>query len=812
MKNIKRIIAIVISMLLVISSVVTVAAEESNFSGIVSKPVEVSENGDVKLLIDIAGNPGITAIKLWVSYDPNVLTVKENGIKDTGLLVGKIDNTFIEGRFPLSWQDSGATAANNYANGTIAEIEFEVSEYFAGSTDVNVTIEFAQNFVNGKFGDAPAMQDGVITITRETPAENSKLLWTNNFEEREIDDVLTGNWPTSKDETAISSSSFYAKTGSPSNKLNTTTVLGDDTNKYIETTHNRLGYNPYKDNTAFAGFGYGEELSVYSTSYDIMIPADDPYKANRRYALMDIGSVKYVEGSTTKLDYKQRAVRAGANFVDGKIIGTATGSTTLYYKELDYTYGEWVSVRIDGWIKDQKVYTAIYADDKLIYAGEQTSATTLGMTAYFTEFSYANIESGATLASEAKSSGIESVTNYDNFKVLLLTADNELTAEEIAAQKEFDDTQAAIEKSKTPQVTLHMYTADTLGKTAGTSGAAVFADKGELKTNLVQGSSSDEHTADAYEVIDGSYTNITSSSYKYLVANTRESFAHYVQTDAKNTFVYSMYLNFKDFSAQMNNTFAFGVDLSGANSTAPDGSTVTARKTNDIVTDFTGGTDGNISFGASVTSKGKIVPDKLRSESRPVTAGEWINVKMVYEILHGETQYTIKMYGIYEDAVIYENEFTLDYYDHDKDGKADDIHVGMVTFNIGTDNTKHTETVIGINDICFEKNNYFDWSAVDTDNWINRNVSLVLDADGNVDVEAKRGGAEGFTSGVLAVALYDADGRVIELIKEVTITDGKFVYEVPASKVATAKTIKAFVFDSIVTTVPLMRHGVIEFN
>ena len=128
------------------------------------------------------------------------------------------------------------------------------------------------------------------------------------------------------------------------------------------------------------------------------------------------------------------------------------------------------------------------------------------------------------------------------------------------------------------------------------------------------------------------------------------------------------------------------------------------------------------------------------------------------------------------------------------------------------DNTSHTETVIGINDICFEKNNYFDWSTVDTDNWINRNVSLVLDADGNVDVEAKRGGAEGFTSGVLAVALYDADGRVIELIKEVTITDGKFVYEVPASKVATAKTIKAFVFDSIVTTVPLMRHGVIEFN
>ena len=189
-----------------------------------------------------------------------------------------------------------------------------------------------------------------------------------------------------------------------------------------------------------------------------------------------------------------------------------------------------------------------------------------------------------------------------------------------------------------------------------------------------------------------------------------------------------------------------------------------------------------------------------------------VNIKMVYEILHGETQYTIKMFGIYEDAVIYENEFTLDYYDYDKDGKADDIHVGMVTFNIGKDNTKHTETVTGVNDICFEKNNNFDWSAVDTDNWMDRTVSLVLDADDNVDVEAKRGGSVGFTDGVLVVALYDANGKVLELIKEPTITNGKFVYEVPAAKVATAKTIKGFVLDGITTVVPLMRHGVIVFD
>ena len=181
MTNMKKFITLVLCMLFVISSIVTVSAEESEFSGIVSKTVEVTENGDVKLLIDIAGNPGLTAIKLWVSYDTDVLTVKENGIKDTKLLVGKIQNTFIEGRFPLAWQDSGSTAANNYKNGTIAEIEFEVAEGFIGTTDVNVEIEFAQTFVNGKFKNAPPMESGVVTIERSKLAVKEGVAIANSI-------------------------------------------------------------------------------------------------------------------------------------------------------------------------------------------------------------------------------------------------------------------------------------------------------------------------------------------------------------------------------------------------------------------------------------------------------------------------------------------------------------------------------------------------------------------------------------------------------------------------------------------------------
>ena len=166
MKNINKFIAIVLCFLLVTISFVTVYAEESEFSGIVSKTVEVSENGDVKLLIDIAGNPGIMALILEVSYDSEVLTLKENGFTDTGLLVGNVETTITKNPFRLGWQHSDATAANNYKNGNIAKLAFEMKDGFIGATNVEVKVIEAQTI--GKdyvFGLVP-MESGVISVTR----------------------------------------------------------------------------------------------------------------------------------------------------------------------------------------------------------------------------------------------------------------------------------------------------------------------------------------------------------------------------------------------------------------------------------------------------------------------------------------------------------------------------------------------------------------------------------------------------------------------------------------------------------------------
>ena len=166
MKITKNFIAIVLCLLLLITSFATVSAEEGEFSGIVSKTVKVVENGDVEVLIDIAGNPGIMALILEVSYDSEVLTLKENGFTDTGLLVGNVETTITKNPFRLGWQHSDAPAANNYKNGNIAKLAFEMKDGFIGTTNVEVKVIEAQTIGKDNVFALVPMESGVISVTR----------------------------------------------------------------------------------------------------------------------------------------------------------------------------------------------------------------------------------------------------------------------------------------------------------------------------------------------------------------------------------------------------------------------------------------------------------------------------------------------------------------------------------------------------------------------------------------------------------------------------------------------------------------------
>ena len=167
MKNINKFITIILCMLFAISSVTTVSAEESNFSGIVSKSVKVEENGDVEVLIDLAGNPGITALSLSVKYDSSALTLKDNGFVDTGLLRSNYTTSLDVNPFRLSWNDSNDPIVNvNYNSGTIAKLYFKANDDFYGTTEIEVDALFTETFVDDEFINGPELADAVISVTR----------------------------------------------------------------------------------------------------------------------------------------------------------------------------------------------------------------------------------------------------------------------------------------------------------------------------------------------------------------------------------------------------------------------------------------------------------------------------------------------------------------------------------------------------------------------------------------------------------------------------------------------------------------------
>ncbi len=661
-----------------------------------------------------------------------------------------------------------------------------------------------------------------FTVSAEEVAETpvtDKLLFTNNFDGLTAGTVLNSGktWNT---DGGASEKVFYAKGGSPSNKLNTTTVVAEGTNKYITTTHNRLGYNPYWTDSNFKTLGYGDELSVFSTSYDIMIPANDTYKENRRYATMNAGT--YETG-----DYSKVVCTPVASIYNGKIRGSASDSDVLYSKPIDYKYGDWVTLRIDAWINaDKGISSAVYADGKLIYAGKYNGTNTaVGMGCRFVEFFYANVEGGTEASSAAATSGIESYTNYDNIKVSLLTADNEVTAEEIAAQIAADEAEEqakaeaeAAAKAATPEVSILEFSGANLDSTAGTKAKAVFTSTGDLTTSIVQGGDTDEHTAEAYEVIEdenGNYTNLTSTSYKLLVGNVRDSFDDWVQKGVgdKSTFVYSTDMKVSNFNANVVGRMSLGLDMMSGDVKDANGNVILKEnKAGNATIAYTVGTDGKIEFANSVATNHTSVPSApvagaKRSETRDVTAGEWFNVKFVFEITHGATQYEIKVYGIFEDDVIFEDEFTITYTDYDKDGVSDDIHVGQFDYLIGVNDKTHNETVTSFKSMSFVKNNNFNWDAIDTDAWINRSINVTKDASGNIDVYAKKG--EGaFTNETLVIAICNANGKVKEVITSKAVAEnGTMSYEVPASKVVAGNIVKAFVFDSLTSAKPQMAKG-----
>lgn len=594
---------------------------------------------------------------------------------------------------------------------------------------------------------------------------------------------------------------FYARSEAKDAETNFTAVTEGD-RKYITSTRYRMGYNFDETGAEAQARGFGTTYDTFHVSYEMNVPKYDA--STSRFFSLQFGCTDLA--TKRPATYAVRVHAKGDSFS----VEDYGGDLTAYFnRTAPIKNGEWQKVDIYAYLNaDMKIDVCVTVDDKVMYVANGKTKV-VGMGSGMNDF-YSD----------------QKPTNYDTIKFWYEAGGADIVAakkaEADAIIKAEQDAEAE-ELTKTPYVEILKFSGANLESTAGTSAKAVFTSTGALTTSIVQGGDTDDHSAEAYAVIEdanGNYTNLTSTSYKFLPGNVRESFTKWLQKGVgdKSTFVYSTDMKVSNFNANVLGRFTLGLDMMSNDVKDKDGNVILkANKSGNASLIVNIGTDGKIEISNEVAEKHDYgipsapVAGAKRSEKRDVTAGEWFNVKIVFEITHGETQYEIKVYGIFEDDVIFEDEFTITYTDYDKDGFSDDIHIGQFDYLIGKNDKTHAETVTSFKSMTFTKDNNFDWSEINKDAWINRKVELTFDVDGNVDVEASK--KEGtFTSGVLLVALYDANGSVIELISEENITEGKFVYEVPAAKVATAKKIKAFVFDTITTAVPLFPHGVLVID
>ncbi len=631
----------------------------------------------------------------------------------------------------------------------------------------------------------------------ETPAE-PLLVTGTTFDKLANGAVYTSGMNFASEEGA-EKRTFYARSEASDTEANTNiTAVTEGDRKYITSTRYRMGYNFDETGAEAQARGFGTTYDTFHVSYEINVPKDDA--STSRFFSLQFGCTDLA--TKRPATYVVRVHAKGDSF---SVEDYGADLTAYFNRTAPIKNGEWQKVDIYAYLNaDMKIDVCVTVDDKVMYVANGKTKV-VGMGSGMNDF-YSD----------------QKPTNYDTIKFWYEAGGADIVAakkaEADAIIKAEQDAEAEA-LTKTPYVEILKFSGANLASTAGTSGKDVFKSTGALKSSLVQGSATDDHKPEAYEVIEdatnGNYTNLTSTSYKYLPGNVRDSFTKWVAKGVgdKSIFVYSTDMMVSDFNANRLGRIGIGLDMMSADIKDKDGNTIKYNNKANGTLVFNIGTDGKIEISNEVTEEHEYgipsapVVGAKRSEKRDVKAGEWFNVKGVFEITHGETQYEIKVYGIFEDDVIFEDEFTITYTDYDRDGVSDDIHIGQFDYLIGENDKKHDETVTSFKSMTFTKDNNFDWTSINKDAWLERKIEISKDASENIDVYAKETGVT-FDDEILVIAICNAKGYVKEIItSDVIAEDGTFSYKIPAAKVEAGNIIKAFVFDSIASAKPQMEKG-----
>ena len=165
----KRVLAVVLSCIMLISAM-PMAFAEGQPQIIVSSATAKAGEPVVTIELSVKNNPGFTAMRVFVDYDPNVLTLTNS--ESTDLLAGmspSFSPTYEERPYQMQWSSGTKNATGN---GVFATLTFTVN----GDAEVGeypIVISYAEDdifntsFENVKF----YIQNGKVEIINYIPGD-----------------------------------------------------------------------------------------------------------------------------------------------------------------------------------------------------------------------------------------------------------------------------------------------------------------------------------------------------------------------------------------------------------------------------------------------------------------------------------------------------------------------------------------------------------------------------------------------------------------------------------------------------------------
>lgn len=165
-KIFRRSLSLIFTFCLIISAVSVVGAAEADVLAVKVGAVSAKAGDSVAVDINVTANPGVTAVRLYVEYDADVLTLL--GAEDGGILNEAMFGDHLSSPYCLAWFDALSTE-NVTATGTIATLKFRVnSDAAEGDYEISVYTESDNDILNAGLA-AVALDATAGKVTVEAP-------------------------------------------------------------------------------------------------------------------------------------------------------------------------------------------------------------------------------------------------------------------------------------------------------------------------------------------------------------------------------------------------------------------------------------------------------------------------------------------------------------------------------------------------------------------------------------------------------------------------------------------------------------------